>query len=144
MVLGPPELGGAGKDTMTTTTLDDLAEEHAYQWSGQRWTHHEANIHDAINALTRQAERLAPRVAREALDTACTNTKPTGPRSAIAYDLVAYGFCLNHISDDPTAVAAAGFTVETGTACICFAMGATGINQRHTLCPAHDTEAVAK
>jgi hypothetical protein len=55
-------------------------------------------IHAHINAITAQAKRLAPRVAEEALESCCTNTRPTGPKQARAWDLVAQGFAWNALA----------------------------------------------
>lgn len=56
---------------------------------------HPHDIHDRINALCAQARRLAPKVADQALDSGCTNDRPTGPRQAKAWDLIAEAFALN-------------------------------------------------
>lgn len=80
-----------------------------YGWGGTRWYSAEHNVHAAIDDIIRQAGRLAPRVAESALDSGNTDTKPTGPVQAKAWDMVAYAHVLNAISDIPVAVQAWGF-----------------------------------
>lgn len=80
-----------------------------YGWSGVRYPQGCANIHEEIGAVIRAAERIAPRTAESALDSGNTDTKPTSPIRAKAWDMVAYAHVLNAISDVPAAVRSWGF-----------------------------------
>jgi hypothetical protein len=80
-----------------------------YPWSGVRYHQNEKSIHAEINAVVRKAARIASKVTESAMDSGCTDTKPTGTAGARAWDMVAYAHVLNRISDIPTARAAWGF-----------------------------------
>jgi hypothetical protein len=61
-----------------------------------------ASIHSTIDLLCRAARSLAPRVADSALDSGCTDVRPSDrSRSRDAWDLVDLAFRLNSISDRP-------------------------------------------
>lgn len=78
-------------------------------------THASNNVHSVIDALCRQAKRLAPKAAEEALDSCNTNLRPAGPRQAKAWDLVLLAHRLNSWSDVTTdATEAAALVAEHG------------------------------
>lgn len=59
----------------------------------------DGSIHAAIDTLCKAARQLSPVVAESALDTGNTDTRPTSPRSAVAWDLVAIAHALNLLSN---------------------------------------------
>jgi hypothetical protein len=64
-------------------------------------------VHDRINDLYRRAEKMATMAAHYAADSGCTNERPTGPRQAKAWDMIAEALAWNAISDDDAALALA-------------------------------------
>src|SRR5260221_2565198 len=78
------------------------------------------SVHDRISGLHRRADRLALRVAEEALDSGCTiltvrEHGQLGPRQRKAWDMVAEAHGWNAISDDPALVAEAEQYERDGT-----------------------------
>jgi hypothetical protein len=60
------------------------------------------SIHSTIDLLCRVARTLAPRVAYEALESGCTDVRPTDrSRSRDAWDLADLAYRLNSIADRP-------------------------------------------
>ncbi len=68
----------------------------------QRTLTSRGDTHRYIDEVTRQATRLASKVADSALDSVCTDWRPSDdrPRAQRAWDLVAHAFDLNAIVDD--------------------------------------------
>jgi hypothetical protein len=71
-------------------------------------------VHARIDDLHRQARSLAPAVEASAADSSCTDLRPTGPRQAKAWDLVAEALGWNLIADHAELVAAADAFEEAG------------------------------
>ena len=65
--------------------------------------------HDIVNALCRQADRLAPRFSDETADAGCTNYRPGAdqPRCQKVWDLQAEALSWNMLADDAAMVAEA-------------------------------------
>lgn len=57
-------------------------------------------VHDVINLVDRAARILAPAVAHSAMDSGCTDYRPTeAGRKRDAWDLIALAYALNAIAD---------------------------------------------
>ena len=92
----------------------------SYQVHETHYADMSLSVHDRINDLHRTADRLALRVAEEALDSGCTNLTvrehgQLGPRQRKAWDMVAEAHGWNAISDDPELVAEAEQYERDGT-----------------------------
>lgn len=86
------------------------------------YQHHETNygdmtktVHERIEDLNRRAYALAPRVAESAIDSGCTDIRPTGPRQSKAWDVIAEAYGWNAISDNAEALKVVGELERDGT-----------------------------
>jgi len=72
-------------------------------------------VRERIEDLNRRAYALASRIAGSAMDSGCTDIRPTGPRQSKAWDMIAEAYGWNAISDNAEALKAAEELERDGT-----------------------------
>lgn len=85
-----------------------------YQVQATSYADRTLSVHERIDDLHRRARGLAPAIEESAANSSCTDTRPTGPRQAKAWDYCAEALSWNLIADHPALVARADALEASG------------------------------